>query len=337
MRHAEVAIVGAGPAGTSCAARLAAAGVDVLLLDRAAFPRPKPCAGWLTPRVFDLLDIDPEDYPGLLARFERLYLRLRGFPLRVRGPQYAIRRVEFDAWLLERCGVPLTVHEVRSIESRPDRFVIDDVYSADVLVGAGGSTCPVYRTFARAGRPREAGSAIVALEEEFESVPADDRCRLWFFDEGLPGYAWYVPKGGAFLNVGIGAMRASLARRGEALRTYWQRLIPRLETAGLVAARSWRPVGREYHLRQRRPAVTVATAGGPAPSTSAAARIYLVGDALGLATLDMGEGIAAAIESGRRAAAAILGEQAYSIDGIARYSLLPPLLQAIHGRMSRRG
>ena len=51
----DVAIIGAGPAGSATAAHLACAGFDVLLLDRARFPRPKPCAEYVSPGAVDAL------------------------------------------------------------------------------------------------------------------------------------------------------------------------------------------------------------------------------------------------------------------------------------------
>ena len=48
-------IVGGGPAGSACAGRLRAGGLDVLVLDRKTFPRDKTCAGWITPQVIDEL------------------------------------------------------------------------------------------------------------------------------------------------------------------------------------------------------------------------------------------------------------------------------------------
>jgi len=59
---ADVLIVGGGPAGSSCAWRLAAEGLDVVVIDRAHFPRPKVCAGWVTPPVFESLEVDLDDY-----------------------------------------------------------------------------------------------------------------------------------------------------------------------------------------------------------------------------------------------------------------------------------
>jgi flavin-dependent dehydrogenase len=53
VERADVLIVGGGPAGSSCATVLAAAGRDVLIVDAAVFPREKPCGGWITPEVLD--------------------------------------------------------------------------------------------------------------------------------------------------------------------------------------------------------------------------------------------------------------------------------------------
>jgi len=59
MTTCDVLIVGGGPAGSSCAWRLAKAGLDVLVLDRARFPRDKVCAGWVTPAGPRARKVDP--------------------------------------------------------------------------------------------------------------------------------------------------------------------------------------------------------------------------------------------------------------------------------------
>ena len=62
MLTTDVIIVGGGPAGSTCAWKLRDAGLDVVVVDKAAFPRDKVCAGWLTRQVVSELELDPGDY-----------------------------------------------------------------------------------------------------------------------------------------------------------------------------------------------------------------------------------------------------------------------------------
>ena len=62
MVTCDVLVVGGGPAGSACAWRLARSGLDVVVVDSAAFPRDKVCAGWITPQVIADLDLDLDDY-----------------------------------------------------------------------------------------------------------------------------------------------------------------------------------------------------------------------------------------------------------------------------------
>ena len=62
MIRCDALIVGGGPGGSTCARVLRNAGWNVVVADRARFPRDKVCAGWLTPEVFPLLELDPAEY-----------------------------------------------------------------------------------------------------------------------------------------------------------------------------------------------------------------------------------------------------------------------------------
>ncbi len=324
MDNYDVLIVGAGPAGTTCAAALRSAGLRIAVLDRAQFPREKLCAGWLTPRVFDLLGIPPSGYPGSLTRFPHLNVAAWGFPFRVGGPQYAIRRYEFDAWLVRISGIAPLLHEARVIERHDQKWIVDGRFVAPIIVGAGGSYCPVYRQIFRTAYPRRPASAIVAIEEEFSYSGGDAHCRLRFFDDHLPGYAWFVPKRDGIVNVGIGGVVDGLKGRGHTITAHWESFIKYLERKKLVTHRRWNPSGYVYHTRQT---------WGPEPApTRGAGDAFLVGDAVGLATLDMGEGIAAAIESGKIVADAILTGREYNFSAIPRYSLLPRPLRWVFRR-----
>jgi hypothetical protein len=217
MRQVETIIVGGGPAGSTCARHLVMHGRDVLVLDKARFPRLKLCAGWITAKVMRDLDFTAPDYPHPILPLDirthvfRLPFGLRWFP--TPGPDYSIRRVEFDAWLLARSGAEVVEHEVKSIRREGDKeggkraemYVIDNAYSCRYLVGAGGTMCPVRRALFPDGRIKS--RQIVTLEQEFEYPARPDVCHLYFFRRGLIGYAWMVPKGNGFVNVGLAARR----------------------------------------------------------------------------------------------------------------------------------
>jgi flavin-dependent dehydrogenase len=316
MIEADVIIVGGGPAGTGCARELTAAGYSTIILDKADFPRDKLCAGWVTPRVFRLLGTSPKNYPYGLSRFRTLHFRLKGVPVALPTRQFAIRRFEFDRWLLERSGAPLYRHRVQRIEKDRGRFVVDGLYAARSIVGAGGTQCPVARSFfvPSPGAPEK---RIVTLEEEFRSQQRDERCFLWFFEHGLPGYAWYFPKADGYVAVGVGGVLETLQDRGSTIRDHWNLLTEKLEQKNILTGHSYRPSGHSYYLRGARERLQQG-------------RVYLVGDAAGLATRDMGEGIGPAIHSGILAARAIAEDRPYSVDAVGAYSmkdlLFPPAL-----------
>ncbi len=307
MRSCEVLIVGAGPAGSSAAWRLARAGCDVLVLDQARFPRLKLCAGWITPEVVRDLEIDIDAYPHRFLTFERMHLHVKGLHLPIRCVQHSIRRVEFDAWLLERSGAPVVQHSVREIREEQGGYVIDDAFRARYLIGAGGTRCPVYRTLFRALNPRATELQTVTLEHEIEYDWRDPDCHLWFFEHGLPGYAWYVPKQDGWLNVGIGGMAERIKRSGMSIHEHWARLTHKLDR-NLARGAHYEPSGYSYYLRGR---VDVVRRGNA----------FIAGDAAGLATRDMAEGIGPGVRSGLAAAESILTGAPYRLETVTGSSL----------------
>jgi len=316
MKRYDVIIIGGGPAGTTCAWRLEQHGANCLVLDKAVFPRNKVCAGWITPDVLVDLEFEQGDYPHGFTTFEALYISIKGIPLIRPGIQHAIRRIEFDDWLLRRCGASFARHHVKNISPTGDGYAIDGEYFGKYIVGAGGTHCPVYHTLFKADRSRDAGTRIVAQEEEFPYEWQDGRCRLWFLENGLPGYAWYVPKANGYLNVGVGGAMERMKTRGDTIKIHWCYLTKKLDRLGLVREHNFQPLSHVYHLHRNLPNIQHDNA-------------LLVGDAAGLATLDMGEGIGPAVHSGLLAAEAILNESDYSLEHVEKYSLLPRFLQKL--------
>lgn len=308
MIHTEVAIVGAGPAGSACARQLKQAGVDCLLLDKQSFPRIKPCAGWITPAVVADLDLQQETYPHSFTAFHSFQISVKGLKFKLPVHQFAIRRVELDDWLVKSSGIPLATHQVQHIEQVEDGYVIDGDYHANYLVGAGGTYCPVRRSLFQQQNCLRPEDQIVAMEEEFHYSGADERCHLWFLENNLPGYAWYVPKAGGYVNVGVGGKAFDLKRNGDDIRRHWRLLTENLEQLGLVRGLAYHPVAHTYYIRHSLKGLRQGNA-------------FLVGDAAGLATPDMGEGIGAAIRSGMQAAKAIISGGEYDLRGVPKSSI----------------
>jgi flavin-dependent dehydrogenase len=305
------------------------AGLDVLILDKAQFPRDKVCAGWITPAVIEELEIDIDDY----AR-GRVLQPITGFRTGlIDGPDlltsfdcpvsFGIRRCEFDHYLLERSGARLRLGiPLTSLRREGERFIVNDEFAASLVVGAGGHFCPVARLMTKESQSGEV--VVVAQEIEFE-LTGDQRreCRIaeqvpeLFFCEDLKGYGWCFRKGD-FLNIGLG-------REGETrLSAQVDEFVSRLVRRGRI------PHGltRRFHGHAYRLYL------GP-PRTPTADRVILIGDAAGLAYPQSGEGIRPAIESGILAAATIL--ESPQTDWGQLHTRLQKKLLARFGRRGKAG
>jgi flavin-dependent dehydrogenase len=327
MRHVETIIVGGGPAGSSCARHLFQQGRAVLVLDKARFPRLKLCAGWITAKVMRDLDFTADDYPhpilklDIRTHFFGLPFALNWFP--TPGPDFSIRRVEFDAWLLSRSGAEVVEHEARAIRRDGERYVIDDIYSCRYLVGAGGTLCPVRRALFPEGRMKS--RQIVTLEKEFEYPSRGDLCHLYFVRRGLVGYAWVVPKGNGFVNVGIGGKAKYFRSSGTKIHDHFRAFVADLvqeNRLDAATAETLHETGHPYFLFTRSGEVK-------------RDNCFLIGDSAGLASVDLGEGIGPAVESGLMAAREILGTGAYDKDAITVFSL-SGFVRSLARRANRR-
>lgn len=308
MHIHDVIIIGGGPAGAACAKELTGHGADVLLLDRQSFPRQKLCAGWITPRVFKDLKTDPSDYPHGILCFKKIFFHIKGMKFSIKTCQYSIRRVEFDHWLLKKSKVMVLQHHVKNIKQDKDHFIIDNLFKSRFIVGAGGTNCPVARIFFRSDLNKPLNKCIVALEKEFKAASSGKECHLWFLDNNLPGYAWYVPKKNGYLNIGIGGKLGKLKQKNTNINQHWDYFINMLVQTGRLKKPDLKPKGYKYFLNSR-------------PENCRKGNAFIAGDALGLATIDMGEGTGPAVKSGIMAARSIISGQKYKPDAISKFSI----------------
>lgn len=314
MKHEDIVIVGGGPAGATCAWRLRQAGLDPLVLDRARFPRDKVCAGWVTPAVLAALQLSPAAYGA-----EQVCQPFRGFVTGCIGGgpalttsygapvSYGIRRREFDDYLLRRCGARCQAGEaVHRLRREAGRWVVNESFTAALLIGAGGHFCPVAKLVSGGVRPAR---VVLAQELEYELTPAaaaacpvQPELPELYFCPDLRGYGWLLRKGPC-LNVGLGREdSADLPGHVAAFRDWLRargRLPPDLPDV-------W--PGHAYLLR------------GASPRPPVAAGALLLGDALGLAYARSGEGLRPAVESALLAAAVIVAARGdYSAERLQDY------------------
>jgi flavin-dependent dehydrogenase len=313
MDTCDVLIVGAGPAGSSCAWKLRHSGLDVVILDKQVFPRDKVCGGWITPGVLAELEIDPAEYaPG------RVLQPITGFRAGyIGGPtvetdygapvSYGIRRREFDDYLLRRCGARLIEGvNLTSLEHSGEEWIANGHIKTRLLVGAGGHFCPVAR-LTGAKTPRE--DVVVAQEGEFEMTAEQvDACCVrgdvpeLYFCSDMKGYGWCFRKQ-HLLNVGLGRMDQ------HRLSEHMANFLAFLKSSGRLSFDiPCALVGHAYLLY------------GTSARNLAGNGFLLVGDAAGLAYAQSGEGIRPAIESGLLAGSAILAAQRkYTKEVLASY------------------
>ena len=301
MTTCDVLIVGGGPAGSACARRLRQAGVDVIIADGATFPRDKVCAGWITPQVVTALRLDTAAYASAhtFQAFTGFRVGLIGGSSATRVAydhpvSFGIRRCEFDHYLLQRTGARLRLGTpIASLRRDGAEWIVDHTIRAKLLVGAGGSGCPVARMMNGPGqrrRPlvvaREAESRVGTVELASLATEAD--VPELFFCRDLQGYGWCVRKG-EYLNVGLGRLDP------RSLPAATDRFVSFLEETNRIPKRfPWRWRGHSY-------AVNMAPRGHIVDEG-----VMLIGDAAGVADPQSGEGIRQAIESGLLAADTIV-------------------------------
>lgn len=297
----DVLVVGGGPSGATCAARLKQQGLSVIVLDKATFPRHKTCGGWITSPIVRLLNLSLEEYgrenvAQPITGFRTGVIEERSSVETIYGEEvsYGIRRCEFDNYLLNRSGATLRLGEkLNSLEADSDGWGVNQEIRTSLIVGAAGHFCPIAKRLNPENETRE--EVVQAQEIEFlMDAEQQSKCAVsrtipeLYFCRDLKGYGWCFRKGD-WLNVGLG-------REGEQhLRQHVEAFVEWLRETGRIRFEMPGPFkGHAYRLYGRSIRKIVSD------------RMLLIGDSLGLASPRSGEGIRQAIESGLLAAEAIV-------------------------------
>ncbi|OFW79084.1 MAG: hypothetical protein A2Z48_00180 [Actinobacteria bacterium RBG_19FT_COMBO_70_19] len=343
----DVLVVGAGPGGSAAAYHLARHGVDVTVLEKAAFPREKVCGDGLTPRsVRSLLrmGIDTED-----PRFERViglrvYSRrttielpwpeLRDFPnyglagTRMDMDEMLVRRAEkAGARLLERTEAVSPILEegwVRGVLARDAEERDGEPFEvrARLVLAADGAPS---KLSAQAGVRRDDSRPLGIAARRYYRVERhpgpwfESWLDLWEGDTILPGYGWLFPLADGTVNLGAGLLNTFKGFRDVSAQRLFAAFVSMMPS--------------EWGFSEETAAGRVLS--GPLPMGGsrrpvAVPGMLLIGDAAGMVNPFNGEGIAYAMESGEVAAELAHGSLVRGHAGIAQ--MYPTVLRERYAR-----
>lgn len=308
----DVIVVGGGPAGSTMSWTLAKRGLNVLVLDKAAFPREKVCGDFVEPRGLRIID-----EMGCLQKLEEndplpisrvaMYLQSE---CRYQGPipfygrhdnlpphGYIIARYDLDSTMLEaaeRAGaVVLQETTAKEIRFQKERVVIQAVrhgksleFSAPLLVGADGCNSVVAKSVGL----HETDPRYIAVSKRCyaEGAELGDGEAAFFFDrDTFPGYAWMFPMSPTRANIGVGILSEA--------RNRYNLSVPKLLDQFVDQLREVHPNCRNIEPSSRPIGGIVKTYGGAGKNYFD--RGILIGDAGCFVDPMTGEGITPAMES----------------------------------------
>jgi geranylgeranyl reductase family protein len=303
MEYHEVAIVGGGPAGSTCASELAKNGVDVALFDH-SHPREKPCGGAISGRIF-------EDFKFPKNIIERhidwlILENQNGIKTKIfrKNMGIVVMRKKFDYYLFNQAKKFANIIEERVIDVKKDgNFwkirTNDKKFKTKILIGADGCSSLVRKKVFKPIHKNLLGHCVgyhLPHKKEYIEKKFLNALELYFI--GKPyvniGYVWIFPKS-EHVTIGIGARLGT-----ENMKQSLDKFIDLHPAANRLSKISLRNIKIHSHLV---PAISDANFFN-LPTTGK--NWILIGDAAGHVNPITGEGIYYAMTGGKLAAKSYL-------------------------------
>lgn len=233
--HYDIAIIGAGPAGATCALALRDAGLRVALIDQAQFPRDKVCGDAIPARCGKVLhQLDPRFAEALrqfpqaveIASCQVVAPNGSAFSYQFQTRGWCSPRQDFDAFLLDLVRAHSTTdilqgQRIQQLSGQAGAWVLSGpqgTVQARLLVGADGANGITARQLTRQDIHRDHHCAAVRGYYHGIMGLQPDRMEIHLPQGYLPGYLWIFPVGDGRANVGYGMLSSEVARRKIVLR-----------------------------------------------------------------------------------------------------------------------
>lgn len=306
----DVIVVGAGPAGSTAAYILASRfNRKILLLDKAKFPRDKPCGGYLTKRVFTRFNYLVEDLKSMVevpTHGSKFY-----------GPDlselewinedpvgYLVLRTKFDNYLknlaIDHGATFLEGKAAKDIiiNEEEGKVMLEDgsTYGAKLIIGADGvrsivaKRSGIYEKLNTSSKGLCVVNEVKVREEFIDEIYGKERLTYYFYGfSDIIGYGWLFPKKN-HINIGIGGPSSS----GKEIGQVFGKFIEYLQDERMIP--------KDSNFKERFKASMIPTSTALYLKRTFSDRVVVAGDALGVASSVSGEGIYQSMASGEDAA-----------------------------------
>jgi len=310
--HYDVIIVGAGPAGSTCALALRNSGLRVAIIDKHRFPRDKVCGDAIPGRAIKFLhQIDPQFAERLSAFSEKLptrrtvcYYNNKMLDFSWSLEAYTATRESFDNFLFaaikEHAGIDtlegVAVHDIIRTDKGYTVITKEQQYQCTILVGADGINGVTAKKLT--ARQMDRKHHVAGVRAYYSGVSGmEETCTEVYFDRKyLPGYFWVFPIKGGTVNAGMAILSDEVVKKKLNVKNVFHDFIERS------------PILKEK-FRDAQPLGPLQGCGLPMGSRwveMSGDHFLLAGDAASLIDPVSGDGIGNATLSGRMAAEQVM-------------------------------